>query len=65
MANGKRDRELMDFTAQDPWRVFRIMAEFVENFEELSTLGPAIRTLRIAAQNSRMEYASGKEGVRR
>ncbi len=42
MANGKRDRELMDFTSQDPWRVFRIMAEFVENFEELSTLGPAI-----------------------
>lgn len=42
MPDGKRDRELMDFTTQDPWRIFRIMAEFVENFEELSHLGPSI-----------------------
>ncbi len=42
MLGAKRDRELMEFTAQDPWRIFRIMAEFVENFEELSALGPAI-----------------------
>ena len=42
MSNAKRDRELLNFTSQDPWRVFRIMAEFVENFEELSGLGPAI-----------------------
>jgi len=31
-----------DFTTEDPWRVFRIMAEFVEGFEILSKLGPAI-----------------------
>jgi len=36
------NRDLADFTAQDPWRVFRIMAEFVDNFESLSTLGPAV-----------------------
>ncbi|MDP2921919.1 MAG: TIGR00730 family Rossman fold protein [Candidatus Omnitrophota bacterium] len=34
----KRD----DFTTQDPWRIFRIMGEFVEGFEELSKIGPAI-----------------------
>jgi uncharacterized protein (TIGR00730 family) len=31
-----------DFTTQDPWRIFRIMGEFVEGFEELSDIGPAI-----------------------
>lgn len=34
----KRD----DFTSQDPWRIFRIMAEFVEGFEELADIGPAV-----------------------
>lgn len=31
-----------DFTHTDPWRVFRIMGEFVEGFEALADLGPAI-----------------------
>jgi len=31
-----------DFTTQDSWRIFRIMGEFVEGFEELSKIGPAI-----------------------
>jgi len=31
-----------DFTRGDSWRVFRIMAEFVEGFETLSRLKPAI-----------------------
>ncbi|MEN6625542.1 MAG: TIGR00730 family Rossman fold protein [Candidatus Sumerlaeia bacterium] len=30
------------FTETDTWRVFRIMGEFVEGFEVLATLGPAI-----------------------
>ncbi len=30
------------FVNEDPWRVFRIMAEFVESFETLSTVGPAV-----------------------
>ncbi len=29
-------------SAEETWRVFRIMAEFVEGFEELSTIGPAV-----------------------
>lgn len=28
--------------AEETWRVFRIMAEFVEGFEELSQVGPAV-----------------------
>lgn len=34
------DRE--DFTREDPWRVFRIMSEFVEGFEVLSKLDKAV-----------------------
>ncbi|MFH1338717.1 MAG: TIGR00730 family Rossman fold protein [Candidatus Omnitrophota bacterium] len=32
----------IDFTKEDTWRVFRIMAEFVEGFETLSGIGRAI-----------------------
>ncbi len=31
-----------DFTTEDPWRVFRIMGEFVDGFETLSKVGPAV-----------------------
>ena len=31
-----------DFTTEEPWRVFRIMGEFVEGFETLSKIGPAV-----------------------
>jgi hypothetical protein len=27
---------------EDPWRIFRIMAEFVDSFETLSKVGPAV-----------------------
>ena len=29
-------------SAEETWRVFRIMAEFVEGFEELANIGPAV-----------------------
>lgn len=32
----------IDFRNQDTWRIFRIMAEFVEGFEEMSSLGSAV-----------------------
>jgi uncharacterized protein (TIGR00730 family) len=32
------DLEMME----DPWRIFRIMAEFVDGFEELKDIGPAV-----------------------
>lgn len=33
---------LNTFTKEDPWRIFRIMAEFVEAFETMSQVGPAV-----------------------
>lgn len=49
MATGKiglkgRDRQYLvdDFTTGDTWRVFRIMAEFVDGFEELSHIPPCV-----------------------
>ena len=34
--------DMGDFTSNDTWRVFRIMAEFVESFETMSQQGPLI-----------------------
>lgn len=31
-----------DFTKEDPWRIFRIMSEFVDGFEELSDIEEAV-----------------------
>jgi uncharacterized protein (TIGR00730 family) len=31
-----------DFTKEDPWRIFRIMSEFVDGFEELSDIKEAV-----------------------
>lgn len=30
------------FIKEDPWRIFRIMAEFVDSFEVMSQVGPAV-----------------------
>jgi uncharacterized protein (TIGR00730 family) len=35
-------RQTSEFTQADTWRVFRIMSEFVEGFEQLSQVGPAV-----------------------
>jgi len=35
-------REEFSFTETDPWRVLRIMGEFVEGFDVLANLGPAV-----------------------
>ncbi len=32
----------LSFIKEDPWRIFRIMAEFVDSFEILSRAGPAV-----------------------
>ncbi|MDY6912951.1 MAG: TIGR00730 family Rossman fold protein [Planctomycetota bacterium] len=34
--------EQATFTSDDTWRVFRIMSEFVEGFETMSRIGPAV-----------------------
>ena len=40
--NGNNKRMVEDFKMEDPWRVFRIMSEFVEGFHELANIGPAV-----------------------
>jgi len=35
-------KEAQDFTGTDPWRVLRIQAEFVEGFDAMSHIGPAV-----------------------
>ncbi len=48
MANGSQRKTLWDRTAwletvqQDLWRVFQIMAEFVNGFQFMSNIGPAV-----------------------
>ena len=41
-ADGTQSEELPARAVTDAWRVFRIMGEFVEGFERLSTIGPAV-----------------------
>jgi len=41
MKKRKNDLE-HDFTREDPWRIFRIMSEFVDGFDSLSKVGPAV-----------------------
>ncbi|MBN2457406.1 MAG: TIGR00730 family Rossman fold protein [Sedimentisphaerales bacterium] len=41
---------------KDTWRVFRIMAEFVEGFDELATVGPAVSIFGSARENPGNRY---------
>lgn len=41
-APGQSPPRAGDFTSSDPWRVFRIMGEFVEGFDALANVGPAV-----------------------
>ncbi len=36
------DQNSAEFINEDPWRVFRIMSEFVEGFETMCRVGPAV-----------------------
>ncbi|MBF0522763.1 MAG: TIGR00730 family Rossman fold protein [Candidatus Omnitrophica bacterium] len=42
MNRRREDRYVSDLYMEDPWRVFRIMAEFVEGFDSLSKIGDAV-----------------------
>jgi uncharacterized protein (TIGR00730 family) len=43
MSNRKKTTQAPDLVMmEDPWRIFRIMAEFVDGFEELKDIGPAV-----------------------
>ena len=42
MSNGKDQNIPQGFAGEETWRIFRIMSEFVEGFETLSKIGPAV-----------------------
>lgn len=51
-----------DFKMEDPWRVFRIMAEFVEGFEEMSEIGEAVTIFGSArTKNNHKWYADAEK----
>lgn len=56
----------IDFTHTDPWRVFRIMGEFVEGFDTLAHIGPAIAIFGSARiQPEDLYYRQAEETARR
>src|SRR6185295_7211863 len=50
------DRSIYDFANQDTWRIFRIMAEFVEAFETMSKIGRAVTVFGSARTPIKNEY---------
>src|SRR5258706_12572809 len=42
MLRRMNDQTKITFIKEDPWRIFRIMAEFVDFFETLSQVGPGV-----------------------
>jgi uncharacterized protein (TIGR00730 family) len=56
------DMTKLSFIKEDPWRIFRIMAEFVDSFEVLSQVGPGVTVFGSArVQRSNRYYAAAVE----
>ena len=51
------------FTREDPWRIFRIMAEFVDSFETLSQVRPAVTIFGSARTKPRDRYYRAAEAI--
>jgi uncharacterized protein (TIGR00730 family) len=62
----REEAEEVEFIHTDPWRVFRIMGEFVEGFDTLAELGPAVSifgSARVGPDDP--WYAAAEETARR
>ena len=51
--------------SEDPWRVFRIMAEFVESFDTLGRLGPAVTVFGSARTHVDDPYYKAAQAIAR
>src|SRR3989338_4213781 len=67
----KKPKFQNDFRNEEPWRVFRIMSEFVDGFDVLSKVGPAVsifgssrisRKDRVYKLTEKIAYLLTKEG---
>ncbi|MEI9863566.1 MAG: hypothetical protein WDN00_03225 [Limisphaerales bacterium] len=52
-----------NFIREDPWRIFRIMAEFVDSFQTLSQVGPAVTIFGSARTKSTDEYYHAAQDI--
>jgi len=48
--------DMVDNPVQDLWRIFRVMAEFTEGFEELASVGPAVSIFGSARAKPKDKY---------
>ena len=51
------------FIKEDPWRIFRIMAEFVDSFQTLSQAGPAVTIFGSARLKPADKYYRAAEAI--
>jgi uncharacterized protein (TIGR00730 family) len=72
-SSGSEDAQILEssahgagtFTSSDPWRVLRIMGEFVAGFDSLADLGPAVTIFGSArVPDDHPQYQSTKETAR-
>ena|SRR3989338_2394714 len=57
----RRQNVKTDLSMEDPWRVFRIMAEFVDGFDVLSKVGPAVTMFGSARLKNNHPYYKAAE----
>src|SRR5712691_11753391 len=57
------DHTKITFIKEDPWRIFRIMAEFVDSFETLSQVGPSVTVFGSARMTPRDPYYAAAVAV--
>jgi len=48
--------DVIDKPVKDLWRIFRVMAEFVEGFDELASVGPAVSFFGSARAKPQQQY---------
>ena len=65
LKKSERKRMPINVDGQDTWRIFRIMAEFVEGFEVMSSVGPAVTVFGSARTRPDDKYYKAAEEVGR